>query len=199
MKNCALKCIYVADFLMSICMYKYIYMYIYIYIDTYVYTCIYICIHKHIYIYICICICICIFICVCICICINLSVCSACIRTCRLQHKTMQARCPARIAKWNEKQHIENLIQGQQNLWIFYIEIRKKIKNIRIKDQVWGSVKSRIHTRNCYQETRIGKVQIPWGVVDLRGGGLGSRPNKMYGERLGDGVEYHLMSPTPRR
>ena len=33
----------------------------------------------------------------------------------------------------------------------------------------------------------------------VRGGGLGSRPNKMYGERLGDGVEYHLMSPTPRR
>ena len=32
-----------------------------------------------------------------------------------------------------------------------------------------------------------------------RGGGLGSRPQKMYGERLGDGVEYHLMSPTPRR
>ena len=24
-----------------------------------------------------------------------------------------------------------------------------------------------------------------------RGGGLGSRPKKMYGERLGDGVEYH--------
>jgi len=32
-----------------------------------------------------------------------------------------------------------------------------------------------------------------------RGGGLGSRPKKMYGERLGDGVGYHLMSPTPRR
>jgi len=32
-----------------------------------------------------------------------------------------------------------------------------------------------------------------------RGGGLGSRPKKMYGERLGDGVEYHLMSPTPNR
>jgi len=28
-----------------------------------------------------------------------------------------------------------------------------------------------------------------------RGGGLGSRPKK----RLGDGVGYHLMSPTPRR
>ena len=32
-----------------------------------------------------------------------------------------------------------------------------------------------------------------------RGGGLGSRPKKMYGEKLGDGVKYHLMSPTPRR
>ena len=32
-----------------------------------------------------------------------------------------------------------------------------------------------------------------------RGGGLGSRPKKMYWEYLGDGVEYHLMSPTPRR
>ena len=30
-------------------------------------------------------------------------------------------------------------------------------------------------------------------------GGLGLRPKKIYGERLGDGVEYHLMSPTPRR
>ena len=35
--------------------------------------------------------------------------------------------------------------------------------------------------------------------VPGRGGGLGSRPKKMYGESLGDGVEYHLMSPTPRR
>jgi len=28
---------------------------------------------------------------------------------------------------------------------------------------------------------------------------VGARPKKMYGERLGDGVEYHLMSPAPRR
>jgi len=39
-----------------------------------------------------------------------------------------------------------------------------------------------------------------WKVMECpRGGGLGSRPKKIYGERLGDGVEYHLMSPTPRR
>jgi len=36
-------------------------------------------------------------------------------------------------------------------------------------------------------------------LVSGRGAGLGSRPKKMYGERLGDGVEYHLMKPTPRR
>ena len=35
--------------------------------------------------------------------------------------------------------------------------------------------------------------------IARKGGGLGSRPKKMYGERLGDGVEYHLMSTTPRR
>ena len=34
---------------------------------------------------------------------------------------------------------------------------------------------------------------------EARGGGLGSRPKKMYWEYLGDGVEYHLMKPTPRR
>ena len=42
---------------------------------------------------------------------------------------------------------------------------------------------------------------LVWGGDDVqaRGGGLGSRPKKMYGERLGNGVQYHLMSPTPRR
>ena len=32
-----------------------------------------------------------------------------------------------------------------------------------------------------------------------RGGGLGSRPKKMYGERLGDGVEYIFwgLDPSP--
>jgi len=42
--------------------------------------------------------------------------------------------------------------------------------------------------------------QSPWStlICEWRGGGLGSRPKKMYGKRLGNGVEYHLKSPTPR-
>jgi len=35
--------------------------------------------------------------------------------------------------------------------------------------------------------------------LSSRGGGLGSRPKNVYGETSGDGVEYHLMTPTPRR
>ena len=42
-------------------------------------------------------------------------------------------------------------------------------------------------------------LSVRFIMAPLRGGGLGSRPKQMYGERLGDGVEYHLMSPTPRR
>jgi len=53
------------------------------------------------------------------------------------------------------------------------------------------SEKSALHT--CITWDRTYRVPIP------RGGGLGLRPKKMYGERLGDGVEYHLMKPTPGR
>ena len=54
-----------------------------------------------------------------------------------------------------------------------------------------------IHAYVC---TRIHiYIYIHTHTHTTRGGGLGSRPQKMYGERLGDGVEYHLMSPTPRR
>ena len=45
--------------------------------------------------------------------------------------------------------------------------------------------------------TRLIIKEIPPSCLVERGGGLGSRPKKMYGERLGDGVQYHLMSPTP--
>jgi len=54
---------------------------------------------------------------------------------------------------------------------------------------VFDSVKRIVHAHNRKKNDRH----------TMRGGGLGSRPNKLYGESLGDGVEYHLMSPTPRR
>ena len=47
-------------------------------------------------------------------------------------------------------------------------------------------------------ETELGQIR-GLETYNKRCGGLGSRPKKMYGERLGDGVEYHLMSPTPCR
>ena len=47
--------------------------------------------------------------------------------------------------------------------------------------------------------TQCGRDYTQCGRCSTRGGGLGSRPKKMYWEYLGDGVEYHLMSPTPNR
>ena len=51
-----------------------------------------------------------------------------------------------------------------------------------------------------FMKTHLSKHTNFSGIPEVwRGGGLGSRPKKMNGERLGDGVEYHLMKPTPRR
>ena len=60
---------------------------------------------------------------------------------------------------------------------------KKKMLNLSSGDKSLGNIDS----------------EVEWIWCVRRGGGLGSRPKKMYGERLGDGVEYHLMSPTPRR
>ena len=53
--------------------------------------------------------------------------------------------------------------------------------------------------RRVFSECSGNLFREHWGTGAVRGGGLGLRPKKMYGERLGDGVEYHLMKPTPRR
>ena len=62
------------------------------------------------------------------------------------------------------------------------------------KDAERGKSSSVEEFSKCFLEV----VLICTFDIWRRGGGLGSRPKKMYGERLGDGVEYHLMSPTPR-
>jgi len=73
---------------------------------------------------------------------------------------------------------------------------------------IWGvHIQLGVHTyiyiyMNIYLPLLIPPHTQPWDHARLiggRGGGLGSRPKKMYGERLGDGVEYHWMKPTPRR
>ena len=64
---------------------------------------------------------------------------------------------------------------------------------------VWNR-NSNSYSKLCY----LSSNNIVWSrnllkLFPGRGGGLGSRPKKMYGGRLGDGVEYHSMKPTPRR
>ena len=57
-----------------------------------------------------------------------------------------------------------------------------------------------LHLRlHCYTKCYFGTNGQAKSVSYREVVGWGRDPKKMYGERLGDGVEYHLMSPTPRR
>ena len=70
----------------------------------------------------------------------------------------------------------------------------------RISSLLYGSfAKKTYHMRSIFEQYLRESLKCAPNWDIKRGGGLGSRPKKMYGERLGDGVEYHLMSPTPRR
>ena len=80
-------------------------------------------------------------------------------------------------------------------------------------DFFFGSLCSPLHNTGIQESVDVLLFHILWfhvvflgshSVLEIarlltRGGGQGSRPKKMYGQRLGDGVEYHLMSPMPRR
>ena len=87
---------------------------------------------------------------------------------------------------WNENRC--RCRKFNMNMCLFQIDWRTCIQGVCGECLVDMS-----HTHIGYRA----RVLVP--RVEWRGGGLGSRPEKMYGERLGDGVEYHLMKPTPRR
>jgi len=100
----------------------------------------------------------------------------------------------------NENSSIRDVILGKSNGGDLHLHQKKPFENL---------FKTRLATRfamwNDYKAD-FGEFLDPVvmsgkcnGGDAMRGGGLGSRPKKMYGERLGDGVEYHLMKPTPRR
>ena len=150
----------------------------------------------------CVCVCVCVGVCVCMCVCvyiyiytniwcdrgkgpglyvyihvyihtyIYMCVCvcvCVCVRACN--HKSHQTQ---RICKKNMS-HLMGFMIGT---YYYQILLTNPMSRIRVP--------------------MSSRMKIGWHRMS-RGGGLGSRPKKMYGERLGDGVEYHLMSPTPRR
>ena len=73
-------------------------------------------------------------------------------------------------------------------------------QSVRVLGRYHGALQGRMHFMHV---TKLFVFYYIGSCVHYhtttRGGGLGSRPKNMYGERLGDGVEYHLMKPTPRR
>ena len=93
--------------------------------------------------------------------------------------------------RWRWMQRFSNLVEGEE-----YIPRESLAWNESFLPKV--SVCEMTHPYAGYDSFVIAAWLVHTCHVK-RGGGLGSRPKKMYGERLGDGVEYHLLSPTPRR
>jgi len=83
--------------------------------------------------------------------------------------------------------------------------LQKRPTKKMYKRDLWKKFNKGLYDQNLWtrpiKETQVDILKILSAAFcpAARGGGLGSRPKKMYGERLGDGVEYHLMKPTPRR
>ena len=97
-----------------------------------------------------------------------------------------------------------NFIQLKQLDCVGFHTIRVELAAMHLPAE-YALLQAHILQAIYLQNTLMNDAFVKQGIlthaayVTTRGGGLGSRPKKMYGNRLGDGVEYHLMSPTPRR
>ena len=109
--------------------------------------------------------------------------------------------------------HIHLQKQGAQKRYTFFQELRLYLQDVLecmdvkapaledMEDQLVDArrcVCVRERAREYVFECECFCVSVS-ACTERSPGGLGSRPKKMYGERLRDGVEYRLMSPTPRR
>jgi len=89
---------------------------------------------------------------------------------------------------WRNLRYIHR--RFHEEIWDYIYAWRRKSDSWQVMSEIWDM-------RMWHFFRHI--VGHPIQSSIPRGGGLGSRPKKMYFERLGDGVEYHLMKPTPRR
>jgi len=75
---------------------------------------------------------------------------------------------------------------------------RKKVSGLPVSTKISSADFRKIPSAD-FRKIPSADFLVSSSIVLWRGGGLGSRPKKMYRERLGDGVEYHFMKTTPRR
>jgi len=192
--------------------------YIYICIFIYIRTCVYIYIHK--YLYVCVYICIYIYVCTnCLAVSITNFTTQKSTALCPLDFRGMNAMYECNAVSDESSPHCSvrhtamvGALKSQISIAeyrLFYRALLQKRPMI-LSILVTKATPLLCLTQQCatvccgvWQCAALHSyLHICVECVDshpTRGGGLGSRPRKMYGERLGDGVEYHLMSPTPRR
>ena len=89
----------------------------------------------------------------------------------------------------------------------FHISIFGRLSQITawMKCPLYNTHEAMVNSREFKICTRVYtymyiRIHVNLNVyIAARGGGLGSRTKKMYGERLGDGVEYHSMETRCER
>jgi len=113
----------------------------------------------------------------------------------RHKHETHTHKTWLNVNKWPDSTKVCDVTHPHES-WLI---------NIRHDSQTWGIHQTHetwlIHRHDSYTwvTRHASYIYDTTCRHATRGGGLGSWPKNMYGERLGDGVEYHLMKPTPRR
>jgi len=130
----------------------------------------------------CVYVCVCLYVCVCVCVCMYAYVC-VCLYVC--VYVSAAAQRTQEVSSVFFLFFLFSILYPPLS-WASYLQLPSAHKSLSYFFHTYVGA-SHTATVNAFSS------------VFGRGGGLGSRPKKWYGERLGDGVEYHLMKPTPRR
>jgi len=111
----------------------------------------------------------------------------------------VRLKCHARkVSRYYEFSHEPSHICFRRKCEIWYLRLFVGMHLVRVKCHGMTNSATNLVTDCSHEQFVFWCLNCLWACT-WRGGGLGSRPKKIYGKRLRDGVEYHLMSPTPRR
>ena len=120
---------------------------------------------------------------------------------CRKRPHTAQSKHQKHVKRdlWHTKRDIRMTGETKRDLLVIYVErdliLHRAITSKKSKETCNMSKE----TCKMPKETYVYRRDQTRSAHNMERWGAGVETQKMYGERLGDGVEYHIMSPTPRR
>jgi len=99
------------------------------------------------------------------------------------------------MTHWVRDWYVDDSLSLRLVCWWLVEFVNGMLMTHWVRDWIMTHSTSHIHITKSKSHMHMTNSTYIWREV----GGWGRNPKKMYGERLGDGVENHLMSPTPRR